>query len=111
MDHRQGERHNSFSLVKVRCNGQDVTGLVYNCSRQGVFILSTAAVKKNQYVELLAENSSNNLITRIPGLVVHCNKGGFGLVFCKPDSEAREFVSKISYRLAAGKAGGVSAYA
>ena len=110
MDHRQGKRHDSFSLVKIRCNGRDVAGLVYNCSRQGVYVLSTAAVHKNQYVEILTMDSCNNLTASIPGLVVHHDNSGFGLVFCKPDSRAREFVEKISYRLAADDAGGVRAY-
>lgn len=110
MEHRRGRRHNSFSLVKVRCNDQEMPGLVYNCNRHGLYILSTVSVQKNQIIEVLTTDFSGKAMLTIPGLVVHHNNSGFGLVFCKPDSAARGFVDKISYRLDAGVAGGVSSY-
>ena len=110
MDHRHGERHHTFTLVKVRCNNRDVPGLVYNCSRQGAFVLSTATMKKGQFIEILTEDSFGKKIVSISGLVVHQGKSGFGLLFCQPNGIARRFAKKITNRWAAGGADGVSAY-
>jgi hypothetical protein len=96
MDHRNGKRHRSFSLVNIRCNDTEASGLVYNSSRQGLFVVSQAAVQNNQYVEILAKDASVAELVSIPGFVVHHNNIGFGLVFCDPDSDARRFVYKAS---------------
>ena len=99
MDHRQGKRHRSFSLVKVSCNGRNIPGLVYNCSQQGVFLLSTARVQKNQHVEILIEGLGDKTIVHVPGFIVHHGKTGFGLMFCEPDGATREFVNRISNKV------------
>jgi len=98
MDHRHAKRHRSFCLVDIHCDNKTASGLVYNSSRQGLYVLSQLHVHQNQYIEIQAhdQDSACNEKVSISGFVVHQNNNGFGLVFCNPDDAAREFAYQVS---------------
>ena len=85
MEHRQRKRHRAFTLVEVKDhNNLGMTGLVYNVSRDGIFILCTIAPKVDRIVDIcILMPGKENVLLPIFGIVVHRSKNGFGLMFCE----------------------------
>jgi hypothetical protein len=76
-----------------------MAGLVYNISRDGIFILSTIMPRVNTIVEILIPMpAKKKLLLPISGQVVHRGKNGFGLMFCELAAAARLFVDKVLMR-------------
>ena len=94
MNHRQGSRRKALVLVEV-CwrNGQSASGLMYNLSHDGMFVVSDVDLEMNKFVDVVLHPEGESPV-RIPGLVVHQNNNGFGLLFQQLDSAAQAFVEK-----------------
>ena len=96
MENRQGIRRPALGLLKIRSSSdQEMAGLMYNASSNGMFILSTAQVEINKPLEILFNVSVRDKPRRITGIVMHRNKNGFGIIFRSLDSSARLFVNNI----------------
>ena len=87
MEHRQRKRHRAFTLAEVKDHYKHcMTGLVYNVSRDGLFILSTIAPKVDRIVDVcISIPEKENVLIPISGIVVHRSKNGFGLMFCEEE--------------------------
>lgn len=97
MEHRQRRRHRTFTLVEIKDNNQhDITGLAYNVSRDGIFVLSTTAPKVNITVDIcISIPAKEKLLKPISGIVVHRSKNGFGLMFCKQNGATWLLVEEL----------------
>ena len=98
MDHRQGARSQALSLVKVICgNKVSYSGIIYNISYHGLFVVSNANVSPDDNVTIVVDmpygNSSNAI--QIQGMVIHKKKHGFGIMFSHNDLVARRFVTQL----------------
>ncbi len=94
MNHRLGNRHRSLVLAEIYWRvGQSSAGLIYDLSPGGMFIVSRATPDVNKRVAIVLSMCGNNSF-KIPGLVVHSRKYGFGLLFQQLDYEASAFVQK-----------------
>jgi Tfp pilus assembly protein PilZ len=98
INHRQGKRHRTFSLVEIKCRHGSSPGLMYNISRDGMYVLSTNVPKLNDSVQICISLFNKRKPVIIPGMVVHCNKHGFGLLFRELDDSALEVVKKYLHR-------------
>jgi len=83
MEHRQLRRYRAFTLADIKVRSQNyITGLVYNVSHDGIFVLSTIAPKVNMIVDIcISLLGKKKFLVPISGIVVHRNKHGFGLMF------------------------------
>ena len=97
MEHRQQRRHRAFTLAEIKVHSQNhMTGLVYNVSRDGIFVLSTIAPKVNIVVDIcILLPEKRKLLVPISGIIVHRSKNGFGLMFCEQRRATRIFVDKL----------------
>lgn len=90
-DHRrQGVRQRVMTLVKVyHSDNRCVAGLLYELSADGMFVLSEVQPEVNQRVDIeFPLSPAWGMALTIKGIVVHCRKSGFGLVFREPDDPA-----------------------
>jgi hypothetical protein len=96
MEHRQGSRRRALALVKIQCQNNNGTGFVYNISRDGLFIVSDIKTKINDIVDInLSLPRMGKMSAHIPGMVVHCRKHGFGIMFRSLDSRTLKIVNKF----------------
>lgn len=87
MEHRQGARYRAFRLVELQYEEFGRRGaLLYNVSRNGMFVLTTAAVGVNRCVDVRIPAAGGTV--RISALVVHCGNGGLGMIFRDLDDAA-----------------------
>jgi len=100
MDHRRIDRHRTFTLIEILGHTpQNYTGLVYNINRYGAFILSTTAPKVDSIVEIsLLICTNSKLQLPVPGIVIHRNRNGFGLLFFEQKPVTLLFVESLTYR-------------
>lgn len=108
MDHREGIRRRALALVKIQYgNGFNYncgSGLMYDISPDGMFVLSELVPNVNDSVEIwMSLSIEENTPVRIPAMVVHCSKNGFGLMFRELDNEVRVYLSEILSRYQAWK--------
>ena len=98
MEHRSQRRRRAFALVEIQSQNQHtITGLVHNISQDGVFILSTVMPKVDRVVEIsISTSTENGLPIPVRGRVVHCNRNGFGLMFCKQEDATWQLLDKLS---------------
>jgi len=94
MEHRHGARHNALALADIRCRNGQRTGLVYNISNDGMFVLTEEPDEVTGGVELYITSDGEGRAVRIPGLVVHNNNNGFGMIFRELDDAARTLVDR-----------------
>ena len=97
MDHRQGRRLRTFSPVNI-LNGHDTgqAGIIYNISADGMFVLSENKVEVNDIVnlDLLSPSDDESPVT-IPGIVIHTNKHGFGMIYRRLDYLAEATMAQM----------------
>lgn len=108
MDHREGIRRRALALVKIQYghgyNYNYSGGLMYDISHDGMFVLSELVPNVNDSVEVwMSLSIDDDTPIRIPAMVVHCNKNGFGLMFRELDNNARFYLSEILSRYRAWK--------
>jgi len=90
IDHRRCSRHRVLTLVKVyHSDNRCTAGLLYDLSADGMLVLSEdqPGVSRRVDVEFPLSPAWGMAIT-IKGIVVHCRKSGFGLMFREPDDPA-----------------------
>jgi len=98
MELRCQTRRRAFALVEIQSQNQHkITGLVHNISQDGAFILSTVMPKVDRVVEIkLSTSADNGLLIPVRGRVIHCNRNGFGLRFCKQEDATWQLLDKLS---------------
>jgi len=98
MEHRHLRRHRAFALVQLIDYSEKYTsGLVYNISLNGAFILSIATPTVDTIIHItISAPAIGTLLVPISGIVVHRNNNGFGLMFCKQERATRLLVDKLS---------------
>lgn len=101
VEHRHGVRRRAFALAEIFTkSGIHLTGLIYNVSRDGMFILTDSKVHIRGYVEIhLPKIIRDNKPFKISGLVIHHSGIGFGLMFSRATNETIEFVDKLSLHM------------
>lgn len=99
IDHRYAERYSAFALTEVR-NGDHKpwTGLIYNISHQGAFILTNSMHPHiSGRIEIrMPYIKANNTPIWVPGRVTHCNYVGFGLVFPPLGEEVLKIIRTVA---------------
>ena len=100
MEHRQRKRHRAFTLAEVKGHKKHcMTGLVYNVSRDGIFILTTIAPKVDRIVNIsISIPETEMVLVPISGIVVHRSSNGFGLMFCEERETTWQLVDKLLRR-------------
>jgi hypothetical protein len=94
MEHRQGDRHRVLLLALVqRRDGRSEGGIVYNVSRDGMFVLSVLKPGLYKCVNVVVTGEDGAPVL-FPGMVIHHNGAGFGLLFQQLDGEAGSFLQK-----------------
>jgi len=90
IDHRQFTRHRVLTLVKVYHSDDRCTaGLLYDLSADGMLVLSEVQPSVNRRVNIeFPLSPAWGMAITIKGIVVHCRKSGFGLMFREPDDPA-----------------------
>lgn len=97
MEHRHARRSRALALAETQdCNGQRDARLIYNISREGMFLLGEKTPELNSCIEIyLSQLREEEAPVRFPGLVVHSGRGGFGVMFTQLDHSARTLVEKL----------------
>lgn len=96
MEHRHARRCRALALAETQdCNGQRDARLIYNISREGMFLLGEKTPELNSCVDIYLSQPREEASVRIPGLVVHGGRGGFGVMFTQLDHSARTLVEKL----------------
>ena len=96
MDHRQGARYRAFQLVDLQYDDTERKGaLLYNVSRNGMFILTTAGLGINHCVDVLIPAAVGGAAVRVSALVVHGSECGLGLIFRDLDEAAAAAVEEL----------------
>ena len=89
MDHRHGLRTPVSFSVRIYHRGRLLgNGTARNISRGGAFVeLTREPVPADNFVELelLGRDPAQRRSRRLPGLVVHRQSGGFGVMFAEQD--------------------------
>ena len=93
IEHRQGIRRRTLSLVEIQRREGGSVGLMYDISAHGMFVLSNAvpAIHECIYIYLMPLQNGGRPV-RITGLVVHRGSHGFGVMFHELDGNAREVI-------------------
>lgn len=94
MEHRHGARYKALALADIQYRDGRRTGLIYNISNDGMFVLTDAPEEVTGGVELYISSDGKGRAVRIPGLVVHNNNNGFGMIFRDLDDAARTLLDK-----------------
>ena len=83
MEHRYRQRQRIFAIVEVKIiETPSRTGMIYNFSLDGAFILCTAPPKVGKFVNIrLLATHENDLFLPVSGIIIHRNENGFGLMF------------------------------
>ncbi|MGD2138628.1 MAG: PilZ domain-containing protein [Gammaproteobacteria bacterium] len=95
MDHRQGTRYRLVAPVRIHLRDTGTTGgYVYDISQGGMFLRCAMVPETSTCVdiEVTTPARDQNGTVHIPGLVVHCRKDGFGVIFRRLGAGARDFV-------------------
>ena len=97
MEHRQQRRQRAFALAEVKCHNELVmTGLAYNVTCDGLFILGTFSPKVDKIVDIhITIPKKEKLLIPISGIVIHRGNNGFGLMFCEQDEATWRLVDKL----------------
>ena len=94
MEHRQGKRYQSLELAKIQySDGQRAAGLIYNISRDGMYVASEAEVKGGVHIYISTPQPGVSPV-RITGRIIHHDGNGFGMMFNALDDAARIFIEK-----------------
>ena len=84
MEHRYSWRQRIFAVVEM--NNTEIprlTGMVYNFSFDGAFILCNAPPNIGKFVNIrLITTLESDLLTPVSGIIIHRNEHGFGVMFC-----------------------------
>lgn len=92
MEHRRGDRRRVRVLVRVRQrDGQSEGGVVHDISSDGMFVVSVLKPGLYKSVNVVAAGADGRPIF-FPGIVIHHNESGFGLLFRQLDGKARSFL-------------------
>lgn len=92
IDNRHGSRYRMLAVADMNMrDGSRHTGLVYNISQDGMFVLSGARPEVNKPIDMHVTDSGSASV-RINGIVVHSSKERFGLMFGDLDDRAQRFV-------------------
>lgn len=96
MEHRHGKRHRAFRLVKLRQdNFRETAGLLYDISRQGMFVVTRRPeIGAGSCLELDLPSTGGRTV-RISALVVHRSEYGLGLIFRHLDPAAAAAVEEL----------------
>jgi len=98
MDHRHGERVRALALVRV-CQsdraGECWSGLLYNISQDGMFVLSNMRPTINTSLDVYIQFPDNHINVCLPGQVVHANGHGFGLIFRQINKQNRWLIKML----------------
>ena len=100
MEHRQRIRHPALGLLNIHYDGnKEISGLMYNASLGGMFIVTTANVDINASLVILFNVSVYEKQLQISGLVTHSNNNGFGMMFRNLNFSARLFVNNLCHNI------------
>ncbi len=93
IDHRHGRRCNLFALAEIRhLDNPSVAGVLTNLSWNGMFVMTDATIPTNSCVDVQIALPNLEAALRYPGLVVHTNDNGFGMIFRELDDLAQNQV-------------------
>lgn len=97
MENRQGRRCRAFALAEIESrNGNLSRGLIYNVSRDGMFIVNGTELDIKRYVDIRVPHIMHNeKPIQISGMIVHRNNVGFGVMYHRIDNTARNLISKL----------------
>lgn len=97
MEHRLDPRQSAWAFVNVYCRADaGVTGLMYNISGEGMFVLSKARVRRCECVDIMVRvgTDAEDWLC-LPAMVVHRASSGFGVMFRPLDEPARKVVEQL----------------
>jgi len=100
MEHRYRQRQRIFAIVEVKnIEIQRLTGMIYNFSFDGAYILCTdpPATGKVVNIRLIATQESD-LLLPVSGIIIHRNEHGFGLMFCEKEYNAPHILDNFRNR-------------
>jgi hypothetical protein len=93
INHRQGKRVRTFALVEIKSRKGLSNGLMYNLSRDGMYVVSKTIPNLHDSIGIcLSSYKDQDTYAVIPVMVIHRSKYGFGVLFRELDSNAREVV-------------------
>jgi len=93
INHRQGRRVRTFALVEIKSRNGHSHGLMYNLSRDGMYVVSKTVPNLHDSIDIcLSSFIDQDTYAVIPGMVIHRSKYGFGVLFRELDSNARQVV-------------------
>ena len=96
MDHRQGNRYRVFRLVEVEYDdSSQAPGLLYNISRNGMFVLTSAHPVVNDCVDVCIRSRNAGETVSISAQVVHHSDCGVGLIFRDLDGHAEVVIEGL----------------
>lgn len=96
MDHRQGNRYRVFRLVEVQFDeSARAPGLLYNVSRNGMFVLTSARPDVNGCVDVRIRYANDDDAVSISAQVVHHSDCGVGLIFRELDDRAGVVIERL----------------
>lgn len=93
IDHRHGRRRNLLALAEIRCRDEKTAaGVITNLGWNGMFVMTEATLPVNSCVDVRLVLPDVEPVISFPGLVVHNNPNGFGMIFRVLDDEAQNQV-------------------
>lgn len=97
IDRRTQRRCQALALLTIKHGGdRSSAGMMYNLSGYGMFVLSRARVHVNECLDIMVRLSDmNELYLRIPAMVIHTCKQGFGVMFRGHDEPSCAAVKKL----------------
>ncbi|ALP53999.1 hypothetical protein Tel_13135 [Candidatus Tenderia electrophaga] len=74
-------------------------GLIYNVSRDGMFVVNGAGFNVERYVTIsMPQITLEQEPIQVSGLVIHRNNVGFGVMFARVDQSTRGLIAKLAER-------------
>lgn len=100
MEHRNRWRQRIFAIVEVEnLEIPRLTGMIYNFSLDGAFILCSVPPKKGKFVNIrLLAAHENDLLLPVSGIIIHRNEHGFGLMFNEQEYEVPDTLDNFRNR-------------
>lgn len=96
MDHRQGGRYRVFRLVAVQYDDSaQAPGLLYNVSRNGMFVLTNARPGVNDCVDVCIRSANGGEEVSISAQVVYHTDHGVGLIFREVGGHAETVIEGL----------------
>jgi len=97
MEHRRGSRQRTFTLIQIKYKNIRIrSGLLYNVSRDGAFIISSIYPEPSSIINIYMPNYSKNTdVFPASGIVIHSKESGFGILFCRNNNSTQQLIDKL----------------